>query len=115
MFKELKMKKFNEAKDNSRANLDKLISLYDQYRQMEYTLFEQYNLCLEDPKFDTLYMNIEPLVKYRGYIENDLNGTESHSSTTQVIKEFKKLLESYDNALKSFTDEGSPLDGTMLN
>ncbi len=108
------MKKFNEAKDKSRANLDKLISLYDQYRQMEYTLFEQYNLCLEDPKFDTLYMNIEPLVKYRGYIENDLNGTESHSSTTQVIKEFKKLLESYDNALDSFNCK-EPTMTTMLN
>lgn len=109
------MKKFNEAKDSSRANLDKLISLYDQYRQMEYTLFEQYNLCLEDPKFDTLYMNIEPLVKYRGYIENDLNGTESHSSTTQVIKEFKKLLDSYDNALKNYENEKPVPGATMLN
>ena len=109
------MKKFSEAKDTSRANLDKLIELYDQYRQMEYTLFEQYNLCLEDPKFDTLYMNIEPLTKYRGYIEEDLNGSDTHSSTTQVIKEFKKLLETYDNALKNFEDE-KPIPGaTMLN
>lgn len=109
------MKKFNEAKDASRANLDKLIELYDQYRQMEYTLFEQYNLCLEDPKFDTLYMNIEPLVKYRGYIENDLNGTESHSSTTQVIKEFKKLLETYDNTLKSYENVSMPKALDMIN
>ena len=104
------MKKFNEIKDASRANISKLIELYDQYRQMEYTLFEQYNLCLEDPKFDTLYMNIEPLTKYRGYIEDDLNGTDTHSSTTQVIKEFKKLLESYDNALKNFDETPSVRD-----
>lgn len=105
------MKKFTESKDTSRANLDKLISLYDQYRQMEYTLFEQYNLCLEDPKFDSIYMNIEPLVKYRGYIETDLNGTDNHSSTTQVIKEFKQLLETYDNTLKSYTEN----NGNMIN
>lgn len=102
------MKKF-ESKDASRANLSKLIELYDQYRQMEYTLFEQYNLCLEDPKFDTIYLNIEPLVKYRGYIETDLNGTENHSSTTQVIKEFKQLLDTYDNTLKSYTDPDASL------
>ena len=109
------MKKFTETKDASRANLSKLIELYDQYRQMEYTLFEQYNLCLEDPKFDTIYLNIEPLVKYRGYIETDLNGTENHSSTTQVIKEFKQLLETYDNTLHSYEDN-MPTPGTsMLN
>ena len=109
------MKKFNETKDSSRANLDKLISLYDQYRQMEYTLFEQYNLCLEDPKFDTIYLNIEPLVKYRGYIEKDLNGSSDHSSTTQVIKEFKQLLETYDNTLKSYENASMPTALDMIN
>lgn len=104
------MKKFNEIKDASRANISKLIELYDQYRQMEYALFEQYNRCLEDPKFDELYMNIEPLTKYRAYIEKDLNGTEDHASTTQVIKEFKKLLESYDSALKNFDETPSVRD-----
>jgi len=67
-----------------------------EYRDMQYKLFKQYNAVLEDPKFDTVYLNIEPLVNYRKYIEADLNGTPEHSSTTQIIKEFKKLLESYD-------------------
>lgn len=108
------MKKFNESKDQSRDNLSKLIDLYSQYRQSQYTLFEQYNLCLEDPKFDAIYMNIEPLVKYREYIEHDLNGTDEHSSTTQIIKEFKKLLDTYDATLKSFVENDS-LPRDMIN
>lgn len=109
------MKKFSESKDHSRDNLNKLIELYAEYRQMEYTLFEQYNLCLEDPKFDTIYLNIEPLVKYRGYIEKDLNGSGDHSSTTQVIKEFKQLLETYDNTLKSYENVSMPKALDMIN
>ena len=109
------MKKFSETKDPSRANLEKLVELYSQYRQMEYTLFEQYNLCLEDPRFDMVYLNIEPLIKYRAYIETDLNGTDTHSSTTQVIKEFKQLLDTYDSTLKSYEDEKAVSGQTMFN
>ena len=114
MFKEFKVKKF-ESKDHSRDNLNKLIELYAQYRQAQYTLFEQYNLCLEDPKFDTIYLNIEPLEKYREYIEHDLNGAEGHSSTTQIIKEFKKLLETYDNTLHNYEDKKKPQPLDILN
>ena len=109
------MKKFTESKDHSRDNLNKLIELYSQYRQAQYTLFEQYNLCLEDPKFDTIYLNIEPLEKYREYIEHDLNGAENHSSTTQIIKEFKKLLEVYDSTLQSYSDADKPISMDMIN
>ena len=89
------MKKF-AAKDKSRENLEQLIQMMSQYRDMQYKLFEQYNLVLEDPKFDIVYLDIDTIMKYRKYIESDLNGTEDHSSTTQIIKEFKQLLESYD-------------------
>ena len=47
-------------------NLDELIRLYDKYRQMQYDIFKQYNLLLEDPRFDDLYMDITPLTHYRG-------------------------------------------------
>lgn len=89
------MKKF-AAKDKSRENLEQLIQMMSQYRDMQYKLFEQYNLVLEDPKFDIVYLDIDTIMKYRKYIESDLNGIENHSSTTQIIKEFKQLLESYD-------------------
>lgn len=97
------MKKF-ASKDESRENLEELINLTDKYREMQYRLFEQYNLVLEDPRFDVVYLNIEPIIKYRKYIETDLNGTEEHSSTTQIIKEFKKLLESYDYNKEHYND-----------
>lgn len=108
-------KKIKVSGDESRANLSTLIDLYDQYRQMQYDLFKQYNLCLEDPRFDTVYLNIEPLEHYRKYIEADLNGTEDHSSTTEIIKEFKKLLESYDSNLRNYSTDTTkqPLD--MIN
>lgn len=86
-------------------NLEKLIELYDEYRQMQYDIFKQYNLCLEDPQYDFIYMDVSPLVKYRKYVEEDLNGTDGHSSTTEIIKEFKKLSEVYDSTLKSFSSE----------
>lgn len=88
-------------KDETRENLNKLIDLYAEYRQMEYDLFKQYNLLLEDPKFDTLYISVDPLIHYRGYLENDLDGTPEHSSTTDIIKEFKKLRDLYDSTLES--------------
>lgn len=90
-----------KRKDETRENLDKLIDLYAKYRQMEYDLFKQYNLLLEDPKFDTLYISVDPLIHYRGYLENDLDGTPEHSSTTDIIKEFKKLRDLYDSTLES--------------
>lgn len=102
-----KTSKIKPTKDISRDNLSTLIDLYDQYRQMQYDLFKQYNLCLEDPHFDTVYLNIEPLEHYRKYIEEDLNGTDNHSSTTEIIKEFKKLLESYDATLDNYTKNNS--------
>ena len=95
------MRKFKTPSDPSRKNLEDLISLYTAYRQMQYDIFKQYNLCLEDPKFDTVYLNIELLAHYRKYIEDDLNGTADRSSTTDIIKEFKKLLDSYDTALSN--------------
>ena len=98
------------SKDKSRDNLEKLIEMMSLYRDMQYRLFEQYNLVLEDPKFDTVYLNIETIMKYRKYIESDLNGTQDHSSTTQIIKEFKQLLESYDYNLKNYHN---PEDGNM--
>lgn len=94
------MKRFGK-KDTTRENLTKLIDLYADYRQMEYDLFKQYNLLLEDPKFDTLYISVDPLIHYRGYLENDLDGTSEHSSTTDIIKEFKKLRDFYDSTLES--------------
>lgn len=108
-------KKIKKSGDTSRANLNTLIDLYDQYRQMQYDLFKQYNLCLEDPKFDTVYLNIEPLEHYRKYIEADLNGVEGHSSTTEIIKEFKKLLESYDSNLRNYNNDSLPQPREMLN
>ena len=85
-------------KDVSRNNLEHLIELYNEYRQMQYDIFKQYNLCLEDPKFDALYLDITCLEHFRGYIENDLNGTDNYSSTTEIIKDFRKLLDQYDTA-----------------
>ena len=96
-----------KSKDPSHDNLQKLIDLYTSYRQMQYDIFKQYNLLLEDPKFDTVYLNIEPLIHYRKYVEDDLNGTEKHSSTTDIIKEFKKLLESYQINLKNFENNSA--------
>lgn len=97
--------KNSKSKDLTKMNLEKLIELYDEYRQMQYDIFKQYNLCLEDPQFDSIYMDVEPLIRYRKYMEDDLNGTESHASTTEIIKEFKKLSEVYDSTLKSFSSE----------
>jgi len=99
-------------KDVTLRNLDDLIDLEIQYRQMQYNLLKQFNLLLEDPKFDTLYMDITCLSHYRGYIEDDLNGTENHSSTTDIIKEFKKLKETYLNTQASYNQ---PSTDVMLN
>lgn len=109
------MIKRNTSNDSSRNNLNKLIELCSQYREMQYTLFEQYNLILEDPKFDTVYLDIEPITKYRKYVESDLNGTENHSSSTQIIKEFKKLLESYDYNLENYKRKDDPDVIDLLN
>ena len=98
-------------KDTTLNNLNKLIDLETQYRQMQYELLKQFNLLLEDPKFDDLYMDITPLTHYRGYIEEDLNGSENHSSTTDIIKEFKKLKETYFNLLASYNDQDKGLKG----
>lgn len=106
----LKAKKV--GKDTTLRNLNDLIELETQYRQMQYNLLEQFNLLLEDPKFDTLYMDITCLSHYRGYIEDDLNGTENHSSTTEIIKEFKKLKETYLNTQASYNTSTAD---TMLN
>lgn len=105
------MKKLNTKTDPTKANLEKLIDLYDKYRQMQYDIFKQYNLCLEDPQYDSIYMSVEPLTKYRKYVEDDLNGTDKHSSTTEIIKEFKKLSELYDSTLNSFG--AKPGDGSL--
>ena len=51
---------FKTKKDATANNLERLIELYADYRQMQYDIFKQYNLLLEDPKFDTLYMDITP-------------------------------------------------------
>jgi hypothetical protein len=97
-------------------NLDELIRLYDKYRQMQYDIFKQYNLLLEDPRFDDLYMDITPLTHYRGYIEADLNGTPEHSSTTDIIKEFKKLKETYNNVKVSYDSKDKYKQGdTLIN
>lgn len=96
------MRKLSSKTDLTKANLEKLIDLYDKYRQMQYDIFKQYNMCLEDPQYDTIYLSVEPLTKYRKYLEDDLNGTDNHSSTTEIIKEFKKLSELYDSTLSSF-------------
>lgn len=66
---------------------------------MQYDIFKQYNLCLEDPKVDSLYLDVSCLEHFREYIERDLNGAESQSSTTEIIKSFKKLLDQYDQAI----------------
>ena len=100
------MKKFGSKANQTKTNLEKLIELYDKYRQMQYDIFKQYNLCLEDPQYDTIYLSVEPLTKYRKYVEEDLNGSEIRSSTTEIIKEFKKLSELYDSTLKSFDESG---------
>ena len=109
------MIKKKTSSDGSRNNLNKLIELCSQYREMQYTLFEQYNLVLEDPRFDTMYLDIEPIIKYRKYIETDLNGTENHSSTTQIIKEFKKLLESYDYNVENYKHKDDSKVMDLLN
>lgn len=86
------------SKDETRKNLEDLIELYTTYRQMQYDIFKQFDKLLEDPRFDTMYVSIEPLEHYRSYVEDDLNGTQNHSSTTAIIKEFKSLLSTYDTA-----------------
>jgi len=96
---------FNNKKDLTANNLDRLIDLYNDYRQMQYDILKQYNLLLEDPKFDDLYVDITPLTHYLGYIEEDLNGSKEHSSTTDIIKEFKKLKETYLNVQASYNSK----------
>lgn len=103
----------NKKKDSTLSNLNKLIDLETQYRQMQYELLKQFNLLLEDPKFDELYMDITPLTHYRGYIEEDLNGSENHSSTTDIIKEFKKLQDTYINVKVSYEEKSRPTDATF--
>lgn len=100
-------------KDITLSNLDELITLETKYRQMQYELLKQFNLLLEDPKFDELYMDITPLTHYRGYIEEDLNGSEKHSSTTDIIKEFKKLKDTYINVKVSYEEKSRPTDTTF--
>ena len=103
----------NKKKDSTLSNLNKLIDLETQYRQMQYELLKQFNLLLEDPKFDELYMDITPLTHYRGYIEEDLNGSENHSITTDIIKEFKKLQDTYINVKVSYEEKSRPTDATF--
>ena len=105
---------FKKKSDITRNNLNDLINLYVEYRQMQYDILKQYNLLLEDPKFDELYIDITPLTHFLGYIEEDLNGSKEHSSTTDIIKEFKKLKESYLNIKASFDVKGKPGD-TMIS
>lgn len=107
-------KKKNKSKDPSKNNLLGLIDLYDQYRQLQYDIFKQYNLCLEDPKFDELYMDMNFLEHYRGYIENDLNGNENYSSTTEIIKDLKKFLEQYEAADSKIDTTRIPTAGDTL-
>ena len=102
-----------KKKDSTLNNLNKLIDLETQYRQMQYELLKQFNLLLEDPKFDELYMDITPLTHYRGYIEEDLNGSENHSSTTDIIKEFKKLQDNYINVRVSYEEKARTTDATF--
>lgn len=90
---------FAQKRDLTKENLDKLIGLYDEYRAKQYEIFRQYNLVLEDPKLDEVYTDIEPLTKYRKYIENDLNGTPEYSSTTTIIKELRKMRDTYEQAV----------------
>ena len=104
--------KFNK-KDITLSNLDELINLETKYRQMQYELLKQFNLLLEDPKFDELYMDITPLTHYRGYIEEDLNGSENHSSTTDIIKEFKKLQDTYIHVKVSYEEKSRTTDTTF--
>ena len=98
--------KVSSKRDVSRNNLEELINQMAAYRDMQHKLSKQYDLVLEDPKFDSVYLNIEPLMAYKKYIEADLNGTSEHSSTTQIIKEFKKLLESYDYNVENYKNTG---------
>lgn len=99
------MRSFKHKADSAQANLERLIDQYAEYRQMQYDIFKQYNLLLEDPKFDEIYMDITPLVNYRKYMENDLNGAPDRDSTTAIIKEFKKLLETYKQTSANFQNE----------
>lgn len=99
------MGKFRNKGDSTRNNLLGLIRLYEEYRRMQYDIFKQYNLLLEDPKLDEIYLNLEPLVKYCKYLENDLNGTPDHSSSTEIIKELKKLDGIYMSSVESFSKE----------
>ena len=105
---------FTKKKDMTASNLDKLITLYTEYRQMQYDIFKQYNLLLEDPQFDVLYIDISPLTHFRGYIENDMNGSDNHPSTTDIIKEFKKLRDTYLSILASYNSKTREGD-TLIN
>ena len=105
---------FRKKADTSCSNLEELIRLYDKYRQMQYDILKQYNLILEDPKFDELYVDITPLTHYLGYVEEDLNGSDKRSSTTDIIKEFKKLKESYLNIKAAYENKPKNAD-TLLN
>ena len=105
---------FKKITDTSCHNLEELINLYDKYRQMQYDILKQYNLLLEDPKFDDLYVDITPLTHYLEYIEEDLNGSDKRSSTTDIIKEFRKLRESYLN-IKAAYETKSKNSDTVLN
>ena len=105
---------FKKITDTSCSNLEELIRLYDKYRQMQYDILKQYNLLLEDPKFDDLYVDITPLTHYLGYVEEDLNGSDKRSSTTDIIKEFKKLKESYLNIKAAYETKPKNPD-TLLN
>ena len=109
------IKKKRPGKDITRNNLAELIDQYIRYRQAQYDLFKQYNLCLQDPRFDSLYLDITCLEHYRSYIENDLNGAENYSSTTEIIKSFKKLLEQYDIASAKIEADFSQPGDTLLN
>lgn len=106
--------KFRKNSDVTGNNLTELINLYVEYRQMQYDILKQYNLLLEDPRFDDLYVDITPLTHYLEYIEEDLNGSDKRSSTTDIIKEFKKLYDSYLNIKASYETKPKNSD-TLLN
>lgn len=79
-------------------NLRHLTDLYMQYRDLQYTLIEQYDKVLEDPRYDELYLDMTPVTKYRKYIEEDINGTSGCVNTTTIIKEFIQLQRQFEIA-----------------
>ena len=104
--------KFKTKTDATEENLQKLIELYDTYRQMQYDIFKQYNLIMEDPILDELYIDLTTLTTFKGYIEDDLNGVpEKRSSTTEIIRDFKKFIETYKTALNSMNAPQSDYAG----